>query len=296
MSPRLPVVDLTVFLPDGDQVITGKPFQLAVSVTGLMSAGAGEVSLSVRDRGGSLIYETLLSLIGAPSVPLRMLDVAKHRIMLTPRLAPGEYALTVGFHSSRGGHDREPVETTQRFSVIAPEAGIHFHGLVDLEAQAGQPAVTQLPADDALLRDFLAAIPARLEFGAPDNPMLLNGFFGVESSPSGPFRWTSASAAFLLKNAGDMLRLGWIGARPDVAAHHARVEVAVNGATAGVITVGQPQGEAELRLPRGAGADLVEIRLTQLDPWLPSELMPGNADHRVLGIALVSAELVDRIP
>ena len=292
MTPALPPIAEVRLAVTRAPVIHGDPLIADFSVIYLRADLAAQLSLSLSDPQGVLLYETLLLRLGlVPPPPI--FGAAQHgRLKLPAPLAPGQYRLRLALLSNSS--EEESVGAEVSFVVPAPQAGGRFSGRVNLGAtiSAGAP-------DEAALRDcavrqlrWNAAAPARLNLGGAKVAGLVSGFYPIENYPEGGFRWTGPSAAFQLRAAGPALSAHVIAARPDI--HRAAVEVALSagGREIGRLPLASVHAELRFLLPETLRGQVTVFTLNISNPWRPADLVAGNEDRRLLGLALSRLECV----
>ncbi len=287
VTPPIAELRLTVSRPPATH---GEPLVADFSVIHLRADAGAQLSLSVHDAQGLLLYETLLSRLGmAPPPPL--FGATQHgRLTLPAPFAPGDYRM--GLTLLCNSTDEESVRVEAPFRVPAPQPDRRFGGLLNLGASVGEVEPTDAMQRDCVLRraHWAAAVPALLDLNRVQVAGLVSGFYPRETHPEGGFRWTGPQAVFQLRIAGAVLSAQVIAARPDINRHP--VEVGLCAGETEISRLQLTSGHANLRfsLPEAMQGKVTVFTLKTSDPWRPSDLLAGNEDHRILGLALSRLE------
>lgn len=290
MHPALPPIAEVLLAVACAPVIHGDPLLVDFSVIHLRADLAAQLTLSLFDPQSALIYETLLVRLGLV-LPPPIFGAAQHgRLKLPAPLAPGKYRLRLALLSN--SPEEESVGAEISFVVPAPQPGGRFSGRVNLGATLAGGA-----PDEAVLRDcemrqrrWSASAPARLNLDGAKVAGLVSGFYPFEKYPEGGFRWTGPRAVFQLRTAGPELSAHVIAARPDI--HQRSVEVALcaGGREIGRLPLANSHGELRFPLPETLRGQVTVFTLTISNPWRPADLVAGNEDRRLLGLALSRLE------
>ena len=284
-----PIAELRLII-SRTPAVHGEPLVADFSVIYLRADPMAQLSLSLRDAQGLLLHETLLSRLGvAPPPPI--FGATRHgRLTLPMPLAPGDYRLGLALlcHSP----DEESVRVEAPFTVPAPRPDDRFGGLLHLAA-----AVTEIQPSEAMLRDcalrrshWAGEVPAQLDLNRAQVAGLVSGFFPRETHVEGGFRWTGPHAVFQLRTAGPAVTAHVIAARPDI--HRHPVEVELFAGEHEISRLPLTSGHAHLRfsLPAELRGKVTVFTLKTSDPWRPADLLAGNQDRRLLGLALSRLE------
>ncbi|HEX2915211.1 MAG TPA: hypothetical protein VH186_30885 [Chloroflexia bacterium] len=118
------------------------------------------------------------------------------------------------------------------------------------------------------------------------------GWYQEESTPvTGPYRWTGQNGTLNLLNPNPQpvhYKLEWTL----FSYHHARqVQLILNGKAIGSVEAGPPDKAQSLDLELPPGFSTLQLSTSEA-PELPSQVEPGNPDHRLLGFAVARARLV----
>jgi len=289
-SPALPIVTLDIQLPDGPEFRSGDELIAEILVAGVLSDGAGDLSLTLFDERDLRVYETLLSALGTVLPPLNHGDAWRCQVTLPLPLAAGRYRLRCGYHAFQCAELRPFVY--QETSLMVLSEGPKFSGLVNLQAR-----VETLPIDSAMQAQvrrqavqWQAQTPDRILFGNDDTPFLISGFYAPEKSDTGRFRWTGDQACFQLRLSSRRLCMKISASRLVVDSRPVHGELWLGEEKAGDFTLKSHPATVSINCPARHVGTVVTLRLKILDSWLPADFYPGNQDRRLLGVALVAAE------
>jgi hypothetical protein len=140
---------------------------------------------------------------------------------------------------------------------------------------------------------IVGSIPfrARQELATVNLARVSYGLFDWGTEPDGTrCRWSGPRATFFVDGRARAVEIPVSGTLPSGAIQ--QVEVRVDGRLANRIAVGPEWRRLRTLIPAGPSAGPRRIDLLVSPSWVPAEVLPGNADERVLGVKVAAIRVI----
>jgi lipopolysaccharide transport system ATP-binding protein len=269
--------------------VTGERGEIRVEIVFLEPIEDPTVGILIRDRLGNDVYGTNTfhhQISHGRFAPGESLQVSFRSRM---DLGPGEYTLTVAVHT-QDVHLYDCYDWIDRLlalKMIAPSAGrsigpAYLRPEITWSREEGRLRLAEL--QEVLAPVLNGSAPKALRADEGSWPWLFSGWYPLEASEDGQFRWTEPRFSVLMDCRGTTLHLEIGTDRPLAGEGAEEIRLSVLDTPLGSVQLGSPGTwrTVSVEIPETLRAGVGLVR-AETQGWTPRTEL-GTADARLLGV------------